>query len=63
MVLRAAGTDGALERRYADMLIAIIVVVAVLMVAATIWWLRELRKGPVIESPDSTLREAQHREG
>jgi hypothetical protein len=45
------------------MLIAIIVVVAVLMVAATAWWLAELRKGPVIESPDSTVNDAQHREG
>jgi hypothetical protein len=45
------------------MVIAIIVVVAVLMVAATAWWLAELRKGPVIESPDPTVNDAQHREG
>lgn len=41
----------------------IVIVAAVLMVAATAWWLGELRKGRVIESPDPTVKDAQHGEG
>ena len=44
-------------------MVIVIIVAAVLVVAATAWWLGELRKGPVIESPDSTVEDAQHREG
>ena len=41
----------------------IVVIVVLAMLALTLWWLSESRKGPVIEEPDEAVRRAQHRDG
>ncbi|WP_408898859.1 hypothetical protein ACJ5H2_07050 [Nocardioides sp. R1-1] len=44
-------------------MVLIVLIAVLVMVGATLWWMRELRHKRVIESPDDTVREAQHREG
>lgn len=45
----------------------IVVIIVLAMLALTLWWLSESRKGPrkglVAEKPDEAVRRAQHRDG